>query len=266
VLSVGYLTCPQFHQGYPAVEAMHADYAAKGVQFFYFDNSLRHPKLNGYVQAQNMTERLLQLEEARTKLGTNVTWFADTLDDSMRVGLGAGPNFLSLISPSGEIVAASDRIEGNNFREILDRLAGQVETPTPINKRGLPRVARQANQINQDMELQVHRSEGLTIVSISPPKPEETYYVKLRSEADQNLLRTGKGRLFLGFYPDPIHDAHWNNLVDPMKYVLTLPEGVTATPVEATAAKGPGDSDTQPRQFWVDIDGALPSEEFNLAL
>ena len=94
----------------------------------------------------------------------------------------------------------------------------------------------------------------------------ETYYVKLRAEADRNLLRSGPGRLFLGFYPDPIHDAHWNNLVDPMKYVLELPDGVKATPTEATAAKGPGDSDTQPRQFWVDIEGANPSDELQLAL
>ncbi len=65
VLSGGCLTCPQFHQGYREVEAMHADYADKGVQFFYFYKSLRHPELDGYVQAQNMNERFLQLEEAR---------------------------------------------------------------------------------------------------------------------------------------------------------------------------------------------------------
>ena len=36
VLSAGCLTCPQFHNGYPQVEAMAADYGPKGVQFFYF--------------------------------------------------------------------------------------------------------------------------------------------------------------------------------------------------------------------------------------
>lgn len=266
VLSGGCLTCPQFHQGYREVEAMHADYASKGVQFFYFYKSLRHPELNGYVQAQNMTERFLQLEEARTKLGTNVTWIADTLDDSMRIGLGAGPNSLYLISPEGEIVAASNRIEGNNFRELLDRLVGKVEKPTQPNELGLPRVGRPKNQTNQETDILVHRPQGLTIVSVTPAKPEDTYYVKLRAEADRDLLATGTGRLFLGFYPDPIHDAHWNNLVEPMKFVLTVPDGITATPTEATAAQGPGDSDTQPRQFWVDIDGAIPYDELGLTL
>ena len=266
VLSAGCLTCPQFHQGYSQVEAMYADYASKGVQFFYFYKSLRHPELNGYVQAQNMTERFLQLKEAKNKLGTKVPWIADTLDDSMRIGLKSGPNSLYLISPEGEIVASSNRIEGNNFRQVLDKLVGPVENPTSIRDLDLPRVARQRNNSNEDTQLGVHRPEGLTIVSISPSKPEETYYVKLRAEADRDLLRTGTGRLFLGFYPDPIHDAHWNNLVDPMKYVLELPEGVTATPMEATAVKGPGESDVQPRQFWVDIEGAKPSDEIELAL
>ena len=45
-----------------------------------------------------------------------------------------------------------------------------------------------------------------------------------------------------------------------------LSEGITATPTEATAAQGPGDSDTQPRQFWVDIEGAIPYDELGLTL
>ena len=39
-----------------------------------------------------------------------------------------------------------------------------------------------------------------------------------------------------------------------MKYKLELPDGVTADLAEASANKGTGDSDTEPRQFWVNID------------
>jgi hypothetical protein len=112
----------------------------------------------------------------------------------------------------------------------------------------------------------VERPEGLNILSITPAKPEDTYYVKLRAEADDALLRTGTGRLFLGFYPDPILDAHWNNLAPPMKYSLTLADGVTATPESGTAKKGPDDSDTLPRQFWVDITNATPGGAIQLKL
>jgi len=266
VLASGCLTCPQFLQGYPQVEALAADFAPKGVQFFYFYKSLRHPELEGYVQAQNMEERFLQLEEAREKLGTQVTWIADTIDDSMRIALKAGPNSLWLVSPEGEIVAGSDRIEGNNFREALADLVGPVQNPTAISDLGLPHLGRAGGSPNEDSEWGVARPRGMTIVSITPKKPEETYYVKLRAEADRNLLETGTGRLFLGFYPDPIHDAKWNNLVDPMKYVLRVPDGVEASPLEAVAKKGPGNEDTLPRQFWVDVQSAKPGQEVELAL
>jgi hypothetical protein len=45
-----------------------------------------------------------------------------------------------------------------------------------------------------------------------------------------------------------------------------LPDGVTATPTRATAQKGPGDSDTNPRQFWVDVSAAAPFKSLQLTL
>ena len=51
-----------------------------------------------------------------------------------------------------------------------------------------------------------------------------------------------------------------------MKFSLDVPENVTASPREASAAKGPGDSDTQPRQFWVDIKSQAPLSDIKLKL
>lgn len=266
VLAAGCLTCPLFHQNYPEIEAAFADYKDKGVQFFYFYKFLRHPELDGYVQAQNISERLLQLAEARKKLGTKVPWIADTMEDDMRKGLRSGSWSVYLISPEGEVVYASGRIDGQTLRKALSKAVGPVANPTNTSELNLPRVTRPAKLVNENSELGVARPEGLSIVTIIPAKPEETYYVKLRAEADDNVLNTGTGRLFLGFYPDPIHNAHWNNLTAPMKYKLTLPNGVTATPAEASAKKGEGDSDTLPRQFWVDVTSDKPFKEIKLKL
>lgn len=266
VLAAGCLTCPLFHQNYPEIEAAYADYKEKGVQFFYFYKSLRHPELSGYVQAQNMSERLLQLADARKKLGTKVPWIADTIEDDIRIGLRSGSWSVYLISPKGEVVYASGRIDGQALRNALDKQVGSIANPTKTSDLNLPRITRPAKLVNEDSKLGVARPEGLTIVSIIPKKPEDTYYVKLRAEADDVLLSTGTGRLFLGFYPDPILDAHWNNLTPPMKYKLTLPDGVTASPAEASAKKGEGDSDTQPRQFWVDITSDKPFNEMEIKL
>ncbi|VGO23403.1 TlpA family protein disulfide reductase [Pontiella sulfatireligans] len=266
VLKAGCLTCPEFHRSYPGVETAYADYAPKDVQFFYFYKSLRHPELNGYVQAQNMRERLLQLAEARKKLGTKAPWIADTIDDSIRIGLRSGSNSIYLIDPDGKIVWAAPKMDADGLRTALAKAAGPVAKPTKVSDLDLAQVEKQARAINEDSELGVARPDGLSILSIIPAKPEETYYVKLRAEAAPELLKTGTGRLFLGFYPDPIHHAHWNNLAPPMKYSLTLPKGVTATPAEASAKKGPGDSDTQPRQFWVNITANKPVEAIQLKL
>jgi hypothetical protein len=266
VLKAGCLTCPEFHRSYPDVEAAYEDYAPKGVQFFYFYKSLRHPELNGYLQAQNMQERLLQLAEAREKLGTQAPWIADTIDDSIRVGLRSGSNSIYLISPQGDILWAAAKMDAAGLRTALDQAVGSVAHPTAVSDLNLPKVEKQKQPANTDSTLGVARPEGMKILSITPTKPEETYYVKLRAEASPELLATGTGRLFLGFYPDPIHEAHWNNLAPPMKYALTPPKGVSATPAEAAAAKGSGDSDTLPRQFWVDVNGASAGDEFQLAL
>ena len=59
------------------------------------------------------------------------------------------------------------------------------------------------------------RSPGFSSLSCGDDYPSS---VKLRAEADAELLKTGTGRFFLGFYPDPIHGVHWNNLTEPMKY------------------------------------------------
>ncbi|MEO0514351.1 MAG: hypothetical protein AAF086_03540 [Planctomycetota bacterium] len=267
VLSAGCLTCPKFHQSYPVIEAASADYADRGVQFFYFYKSLRHPELDGYVEPLNIEERLLHVAEAKQKLGTRVPWIADTLEDSMRVGLRSGSLSVVLVSPEGEIVFASQEIDEVGLRSALSEAVGPVTEPTSAADLDyLPRVLRAPRLANEDSAWGVERPATMTILSITPTTPDATYYVKLRAEADRDLLRTGTGRLFLGFYPDPIHEAKWNNLTPAMKYVLETPDGVTASPNEATAAVGEGDSDTKPRQFWVDIASDGPPGEATLTL
>lgn len=254
VLVSGCLTCPKFHDRYVEIEAAQADYATLGVQFYYFYKSLRHPELDGRVEPLNINERLLHIAEAQEKLGTNVPWISDTLEDSMRISLRAGPNSVYLIAPDGEIVFAAYEIDRESLRAALTEHIGPIEQPTVADDLDLPRVSRPARQVNEDTQVRVERPTNMVILKITPTTPDQTYYVKLRAEAEPELLRTGTGRLFLGFYPDPIYDAKWNNLTPQLKYVLELPEGVSATPVEASAAAGEGDTDTEPRQFWVDIE------------
>jgi hypothetical protein len=264
VLSMGCLTCPEFHKAYTGIEALNVDYAPKDVQFFFVYKSLRHPELDGYVEAQNISERLLMVKEVKKKLGTKVPWIVDAMDDNIRIALNSGSQSVYLISPEGKIVKGWGKLKEQELRQMLSDKVGAASTLTTIKDLDLPVVKRYEKRLNEDTNTTIHRPEGLNILSIEPKNPEDTYYVKLRAEADRNLIETGNGKLVLGFFPDPILDAHWNNLTPPMKYVLELPEGVIASPQEASAKKGPGDSDTEPRQFWVDIKGATPADKIEL--
>jgi len=265
VIAAGCLTCPEFRRGYAEVEAALKDYSPLGVQFFYVYKSLRHPELDGMVEPQNLQERLLHIAKAKQTLRTSAPWIADSMDDSIRKSLGAGANSIYLVSPEGEILMGLSRLDGTRLRKALETHVGPVAKPTTIADLDLPRVERQRPAENVESDYRVVRPEGLVILDSTPGAANETHYVKLRVEAEPALIETGKGRLFLGFYPDPILGAHWNNLTEPMKYSLTLPTGVTATPQEARAAKGEGDHDSEPRQFWVDIDSAEPFDSLELA-
>ena len=253
VIKPGCMTCPEFLIAYKQLEATAADYEKLGVQFYYIYQSLRHPEREGYVQPQNTKERLMHVAEAKERLGTTVPWIMDTIDDSFRVAMRTNSNSIFVIGPDSEIVYAADRMNGDGLRQALIRLIGDVENPTAAADLNFPTIPRFPPK-NITNEIRVERPQGLVILKSTPTKPEETYYVKLRAETEKSVLETGKGDLYLGFFPDPIHDAHWNNLTPGMKYEFELPEGVTIDPPTAVANKGPGDSDTEPRQFKLRVD------------
>ena len=253
VIKPGCMTCPEFLIAYKELEATAADYEKLGVQFYYIYQSLRHPEREGYVQPQNTKERLMHVADAKKRLGTTVPWIMDTMDDSFRTSLRTNSNSIYVIGPDSEIVYAADRMNGDGLRRALIRLIGDVPNPTSAADLNFPTIPRFPPK-NITNEIRVERPQGLVILDSKPTKPDDIYYVKMRAEAEKSVLETGKGDLYLGFFPDPIHDAHWNNLTPGMKYEFELPEGVTIDPPTAVANKGPGDSDTEPRQFKLRVD------------
>ena len=82
---------------------------------------------------------------------------------------------------------------------------------------------------------------------------ELTFYVKLRVEADQGVLRDGKGTLYVRFRLDPLYEVHWNNLAPPLEFDVTAPEGVTVDPASNVAPKPEVDADADPREFLLAI-------------
>ena len=86
------------------------------------------------------------------------------------------------------------------------------------------------------------------------------FYAKLRAEGDAGLIKAGKGKLYLGFHLDPFHQAHWNNLTEPLAYKLDAPEGMKIDRPNGSAAKGKAASDADPREFLLEVD-AWPEDK-----
>jgi hypothetical protein len=88
----------------------------------------------------------------------------------------------------------------------------------------------------------------------------QPFFAKLRAEGDRSLIQRGAGKLYLGFHLDPFHNAHWNNLTRPLSFRLEAPEGVKLDRLAAEAPKVDAPSDTDPREFLLNVE-AWPAEK-----
>ena len=262
----GCLTCPEYRNSYPEIEAVAADYKDKGVQFYFVLQALTHPENWGYVQPSSIQERFAMIDHAEELLQTKIPWLADTMDNELKQHFGMTPNSQFLFDSEGKIVHRASWGRGSTLRESLEKLVGPSEKITTVADLNLPEFGSQRTNPD-DMLLERKTVEGISAALKVAAGGEDQQaenlksrdfgqsnrYAKLRPEADQSLLKTGKGQLYLGFRQDPVLGAEWNNLATPPKYRITA-EGVTVTPATAEAEKLSVESDTEPREFLVDVE------------
>lgn len=257
VLVSGCLTCPIFHRSYPSVEAVYADYKGRDdIQFFFMYKSLAHPELNGYIQPMTLDERLAHIAEAKRVLGTTIEWLSDGTDNAVRHALGFGPNTQILIDPSGKVVHALGWSDGDVLREQIATHIGESDTHTTVADLNLKREQPFRNQRSYQqgvLEKPTFSSELAPVIVKPIESARSPLYVKPRIEVDQNVLREGKGELYLGFFLDPIHRVHWNNLADPLRYEFLLPDGTEISPAKATAPRVSQETDGDPREFALSV-------------
>ena len=75
------------------------------MQFFYIYKPLAHPELNNYVSPFSIEERLMHVAEAKRRLGTSVSWLADTMDNAYHEAVGRTPNSELVLDADGIVVA-----------------------------------------------------------------------------------------------------------------------------------------------------------------
>lgn len=253
----GCMTCPKFLISYSGVEAIAKDYAEDpNTKFIFLYKTLAHPENNGFVQAFALEERLAQARTAKTRLKNTIPFYVDGMDNSALQAFGNSPNSEVVIDSNGKILHCKGWCDGAVLRSAMKKIAGPTETTTRAEDLGLPSF-RGVSRSSGKAAPRVRPTEPLSALRIEPANSTEPYFVKLRAEAGRGVLSNsaGKSEIYLGFHLDPVHDVHWNNLVDPVTYTISAPEGVTVTPATGTGPKVSAPTDTDPREFLGSVDG-----------
>lgn len=224
------------------------------MHFYYIYKALAHPENNGYVPPFTLQERLLHVAEARKQLGTRIRFICDTMDNDLKHALGDRPNSEFVIDPVGRIVVARQWSDPAELRSDLERLIGPVERPTKVSDLNMkplapPKTAARGvvPRLKLSGQMQPVRVEPIVEDSDDP------FYVKLRAETDSGFAQTGYGKLYLGFFLDPLYKVHWNNRAAPVSYHVLRTTGID---VADLTGKGPDiavDADADPREFLLDL-------------
>jgi hypothetical protein len=197
----------------------------------------------------------MHVAEAKKTLGATVPWLVDTMDNDLKHALGDRPNSEFVIGPDGKIVVMRDWSNPNTLRADLEKLVGRVENPTSVRDLDL-KIETTPKPAASGVVERVRMPGSMQALRVEPQKGKHPFYVKLRAEVDQNVLRGREGKMYLGFHLDPLYHVHWNNLAKPLTFEIADSEGVQVLPGEGTGPKVKVEADIDPREFLVDIEAA----------
>ena len=232
------------------MEAVYRDYKNQNVNIFFVYKTLAHPENNGFVQPTTLEERVMHAGKAKEALGTTIPWLVDTMDNQLKHAMGDRNNSEFIVGPDGRIVRMRDWSDPQLVRSDLVELVGSVDNPTDPRSLNL-KMDFGTTEVAKGVVERVQKEGQMTAVKVETLATEHPSYVKLRAEADSGLMRRGDGKLYLGFFVDPLHHVHWNNQAGP---VAVKVNGTTYTGPFVTSAA----ADADPREFVVDISSREP--------
>ena len=232
------------------METLERDYTPKGVQFYYLYKQLAHPELSNYVDPFTLDERLMHVKQAEVQLGSRIPWITDAMTNELKHALGDMPNAEFIVDTEGRVVERRAWSDPAALRRDLEQLIGPVKTPTQVSDLDLvtqPPIPTVAKGIVPRVEL----PGRMSTLRIEPKLNDADlpFYAKLRADVSQEFLRTGRGKLYLGFHLDPLYRVHWNNEAPPLEYKVTVPAGVRITPATGVFPDVEEPADADPREF-----------------
>ena len=206
----------------------------------------------------------MHVAEAKKTLGATVPWLVDTMDNDLKHALGDRPNSEFIIDPNGKIAVMRDWSNPTILRADLEKLVGKVENPTRVADLGL-KIETTPKPAASGIVQRVRMPGRMEALKVDPQEGKHPFYVKLRAEVDQNVLRGGTGKMYLGFHLDPLYHVHWNNLARPLSFEIADANGLEVSPGKGMGPKVKAEADIDPREFLVDIE-AGSAKQFELTV
>jgi hypothetical protein len=211
-----------------------------------------------------MEERLMHVAEAKRRLGSRITWLADTMENLFHESMDGSPNAEMVVDPEGRVVARRRWSDPATLRADLERFVGPVDNPTRVTDLDLP-TQPPPPTVARNVLPRLPMDSSMASIQVDPIIEDETpYYVKLRAEAEDDLRSAGSGRLYLGFFLDPLYRVHWNNEAGPVRFSITPPSGATVTPDNGTGPDMTVLADADPREFMLDVAGVSTEDPFEI--
>jgi hypothetical protein len=235
------------------------------VAFFYVYKALAHPEYDDYVTPFTLEERLMHIEEAELRLGSEIPWLADSMANDLKHALGNAPNAELVIDPEGNVASRRGWSDPDALRGDLAELVGPVEQPTRVEDLDMP--SQPPPKRPPAGIVPRVKPSSLTRPLIVRPRTSDSelpFYVKLRAEADRGVFERGNGMVYLGFHLDPLYRVHWNNEAKPLSFTTDTPKGLWIRPGRGTAPKVKEPADVDPREFMVEVESAGRYETFEL--
>jgi len=80
----------------------------------------------------------MHITEAKRRLGSSITWLADSMDNVYHNASGQTPNSEVVVDPDGIIVVARSWSDPEALRKDLAGMVGAVDNPTQISDLDMP--------------------------------------------------------------------------------------------------------------------------------
>ena len=202
----------------------------------------------------------MHVAEAKRKLGSRIPWICDSISNDLKHALGNAPNSEFIIGPDGKILTARRWSSPSTLRDDLAELVGRVESPTTVADIGMQRL-EPPKTAKKGVVPRVQLPGRMTPILVEAVAGEEPFYAKLRAE----MTSGDSGKLYIGFFLDPLYKVHWNNRAAPLEFTIEPPEDVEISPATGKGPDVEADADADPREFLLELSGRS-NEPFKLTV